>query len=194
MRNAELVIRELLFQAMEKKQRVLTQSELSTTLSLSLSIVNSAVKKLESLGAVDIRSRSLHIVDPKKILYYWASIRNIQKDIVYSTRVEKPVRLIEKEAPANTTFTAFTAYKLRYHDVPADYSEVYLYGDETARERYPLRKGTPNVFILKKDKLADKYGSTATIAQTFVDLWNLKEWYAKEFVNAMEVKLNGVLE
>jgi len=34
----------------------------------------------------------------------------------------------------------------------------------------------------------------ATIAQIFVDLWNLKEWYAKDFLKAMEAKLNGILE
>ena len=33
-----------------------------------------------------------------------------------------------------------------------------------------------------------------TVAQIFVDLWNLKEWYAKDFLKAMEKKINGLLE
>ena len=38
------------------------------------------------------------------------------------------------------------------------------------------------------------YGKTATLAQTFVDLWNLKEWYAKEFLIALENKINGMIK
>ena len=46
----------------------------------------------------------------------------------------------------------------------------------------------PNLFILKKDSSMGLY-KEIPLAQIFVDLWNLKEWYAREFVNAMEEKL-----
>ena len=51
--------------------------------------------------------------------------------------------------------------------------------------------------MLKKDTFLDRYGKTTTIAQTFVDLWNIKSWYAKEFVTALGKKLGelyGILE
>lgn len=194
MKKAGLVYREILYNAIEKKNKSLTQAELARALGISLSIINKAVKNLEKMGAVEINPRSLKIIDIKKILYYWASIRDIKKDIIYATRAEMPVTEIEKSMPDNVTFAAYTAYKLMFNDVPADYSEVYVYGDESIKERFPEVKGPANLFVLKKDNAIDKYGKITTIANTFADLWNLKEWYAKEFIKAMEEKLHGILE
>lgn len=194
MKKAGLVYREILYNAIEKNNKILTQAELARELGISLSIINKAVKNLEKIGAVEINPRSLKIIDIKKILYYWASIRDIKKDIIYATRAEMPVTEIEKSMPDNVTFAAYTAYKLMFNDVPADYSEVYVYGDETIKERFPEVKGPANLFVLKKDNAIDKYGKITTIANTFADLWNLKEWYAKEFIKAMEEKLHGILE
>jgi len=81
MKNIEAVYRDILYKAIEQKEFRLTQLELSKKLGISLSIVNSAVKKLNSIGAVKINQRSLDVVDVKKILYFWASIRNLKKDI-----------------------------------------------------------------------------------------------------------------
>ncbi|MEW6063449.1 MAG: helix-turn-helix domain-containing protein [Nanoarchaeota archaeon] len=194
MKNAELIYREILYQAIEKKNRVLTQAELARKLRISLSIVNGAIKSIERLGAVEVRPRNFHILDIKKILYYWASIRNISKDIIYSTRIEKPVVEIEKLMPDTVIFGAYSAYKYLFKDVPADYSEVYVYGNKELEERFPKSKGIPNLFVLKKDDKMESYGKTTTIANTFVDLWNLREWYAKDFLKALEERLYGVLE
>ena len=152
MKKLEMVYRELLYQAIERKRKVLTQAGLSRDLHVSLSTVNAAVNALEKMGAVDIKPRALHIIDIKKILYYWASIRNLQREIVYSTRVEKPVKEIEKSMSNEVVFAAYTAYKLLFKDVPADYSEVYVYGDDVAalKGRFPSVKGVHNLFVLKK--------------------------------------------
>jgi hypothetical protein len=32
------------------------------------------------------------------------------------------------------------------------------------------------------------------LAQTFVDLWNLDTWYARDFLKELEARLDGVLE
>jgi len=194
MKNAEIIYRELLYQAIERKNRVLTQADLARRLNISLSIVNSAIKNIERLGATKLNPRNFHVIDIKKILYYWASIRNLQKDIVYSTRVERPVVEIEKSMPDNIVFGAYSAYKYLFNNVPADYSEVYVYGDKDLEKRFPKSKGVPNLFVLKKDSRIDSYGKNTTIANTFVDLWNLNEWYAKEFTKAMEERLHGILE
>ena len=194
MKRLEIVYRELLYQAVERNRRILTQAELARTLNVSLSTVNAAVKGLERMGAVAVKPRALHILDVKKILYYWASIRELQRDIVYSTRIEKPVLEIEKSMPDDAIFAAYAAYKFLFKDVPADYSEVYVYGGDDLKKRFPAVKWAPNLFVLKEDALMGKYGKTTTIANTFVDLWNLREWYAKEFVNEIERKLHGILE
>lgn len=194
MKKSELVYREILYQSIERKKRVLTQAGLAKELCVSLSIVHNAVHVLERMGAVDVQQRNFCCRDLKKILYYWASIRNVQKDIIYATRVEMPVLEIEKSMPDTIIFGAYSAYKFLFRDVPADYSEVYVYGDENLTERFPPSKGTFNLFVLKKDIYMEKYGKKTTIAHTFVDLWNIKEWYAKEFVKALEERLYGILE
>ncbi len=194
MKNIELILRELLYRAFEKNEFSLTQSELSKKLNISLSAINLSIKKLASIGALKLSQRSFSIIDIKKILYYWASIRNLEKDVVFKIRIEASVREIERAMP-NIIFTAYTAYKERFKNVPADYSEIYLYADEQELEiikkrisKFKTSQLNPNLFILKKDRTLTQY-SQIPHSQIFVDLWNLKEWYAKEFLNALEVKL-----
>ena len=195
MKKQEAVYREILYNVIEKRENNFTQLEISKKLGISLSIVNSAAKRLKEMGAVKVMQRSFKVLDPKKILYLWASIRNLEKDIIFKTRVEMPVREIEQIMP-NIIFTAYTAYKLKFDDVPADYSEVYVYATDKELEviKHRLSNMTetnPNLFILKKDKALELYDIIPT-AQIFVDLWNLREWYAKEFINALEKKMEGL--
>ena len=100
--------------------------------------------------------------------------------------------------PADVVYGAFTAYKFKFKDVPADYSEAYVYGSDEMvddiKKRFPESKNVPNLFVLKKDDLMEAYGKTTTLAQTFVDLWNMKEWYAKDFLTALEDKIGKFLE
>lgn len=193
MKKTEAVYREILYRAIEKKEFSLTQSELSKKLGISLSIINSVVKKLNSIGAVKVMQRSFKILDIRKILYLWASLRNLEKDIIFKTRVEMPIRDIEKIMP-NITFACYSAYKFRFKDVPSDYSEVYVYADEkeldVIKKRLPQRvEGRKsNFFVLKKDSLLKLY-KQIPVAQIFIDLWNLKEWYAKEFLNSLERRM-----
>lgn len=193
MKKIEYVYREILYQALEKKQYVDTQLALSKKLKLSLSTVHHAVQPLITMGAIESRLKNFHVLDAEKILYYWASVRNVQKDIIYATRVEKPMQKIEAEMPADIIFGVYSAYKFRFHDVPSDYAEIYVYGAvEEIKKRFPPVRGTPNLFILEKDEYLEQYGKITSLAQTFVDLWNTKEWYAKEFLEALKKKLIGM--
>lgn len=190
MKKLEFVYREILYCALEEKNNVLTQLGLSKKLKLSLSTVNYALKPLKNMAAIEIKLKNFRVIDPKKILYYWASLRTLEKDIIYKTRVDKPVRQIESEAPAEAVFGMYSAYKYRLKNVPADYSEVYVYGEcEEIKRRFPQNGRIPNLFVLKKDEFLKGYGKTTTLAQTFVDLWNLKEWYAKEFLIELEKRI-----
>ena len=177
---------------MENNRNNLTQSHLAKALNVSLSVINIALKPLKQMNAIRINQRSFDVIDKRKILYYWASTRNIEKDIIYKTRAEKAVSKIESEMPNDAVYAGYSAYKFKFKDVPADYSEVYAYSDnaEEIKKRFPENKKNPNIFVLKKDRNMKKI----TIAQIFVDLWNLKEWYAKDFLKSMEEKTNGLLE
>ncbi len=190
MKKIEWVHRELLYQYYEHKKYHLTQLELSKRLQISLSTVHQALQPLQQMGAIEIKLKNFQVLDARKILYHWSSIRNLRKDIVYQTRVELPVRKIEADMPANIIFAAYSAYKFKFNDVPADYSEVYVYGSaEELQERFPPHTKSPNLFVLAPDPFMEKYGKTATLAQIFVDLWNLPEWYAQEFVAALQKKM-----
>ncbi len=190
MKKGELVFAEILSRAAEGK-RAFTQQGIAGRLHLSLSTVNAATKALEGIGAVQVKPRSAVLLEPKKALLYWASHRQLSKDIVYSTRADATPREIERNMPSGTIFTAYTAYQLLYGETPADYSEVYAYSDDVGeiRKRFPPRKGPQNLFILKKAAFPSAKNAV-TPPHLYVDLWNLREWYAKEYLEALELKLN----
>ncbi|MBO3768833.1 MAG: hypothetical protein JTT15_00265, partial [Candidatus Brockarchaeota archaeon] len=136
------------------------------------------------------------VLDPKKILLYWASIRRLERDIVYQTYVDDSVEKIESEVPANTVFTAYSAFKFRFKKIPSDYSEVVVYGVARDFERRFGKARTqlkPNLIVLNLDEHLVKF-KIAPIAQIFVDLWNLKSWYARDFLKEMERIIDGILE
>lgn len=197
MKKTELVIREILYTVIEKKNKTMTQLSIAKALNISLSTVNLALSPLKAMGAIDIKLRNFVVVDVKKVLFFWASSRELEKDIIYKTRADMPVKKLESLMPSNIIFGAYSAYKFKFKDVPADYSEVYVYVSEEEiseiKQRFPPSQNPPNLFILKKDVAMDKYIQknlrVTTEAQIFVDLWNLKEWYAKEFLKAMEERM-----
>ena len=192
MKKIEQVYREILYRTIEKNKRVFTQLELSKSLGFSLSTINLAVKKLEKINSVKIEKMQFRVIDLKKIIYLWASNRNFDRDIIYSTRINLPVREIERNIP-NMIYACYSAYKFKFNDVPADYSEVYVYASveelEKLKKRFPEKKGKANLIVLKKDKNLERYDKTGTIAQIFVDIWNLREWYASDFIKYMEEKI-----
>jgi len=184
MKRIELVYNRILEEAMENKNYKLTQKKLSTELKISLSTVNYALKPLRNIGAIKVNLKNFNVISIKKILFYWASTRNFEKDIIYRLRVDKPVTEIEKNMPNSAIFTAYSYYKFKFKDAPADYSEVYVYSNkEDIQKRFKEIKGPPNLFVLKKDI------NRLSLANLFVDLWNLKEWYAKDYLQALENKL-----
>lgn len=66
MKKIEQVFREILYQAIEKNNQVLKQSELAKKLGFSLSTINLAVKKLERMNAVKISKMNFRVINQKK--------------------------------------------------------------------------------------------------------------------------------
>lgn len=169
-----------------------TQKEIAERLDISLSTVNNALEPLARVGAIEKRNFGFRIIDKGKAIAYWASARNLEKDIVYKTRADMPITEIERLMPSGVAFTAFTAFRLRFKEVPADYSEVYVYANEEElaelNKRFPQKEGPSNLIVLLKPKNF-KVENIVPNELLFVDLWNLKEWYAKEFLNALRQKM-----
>lgn len=194
MKKKELVYREILDRVFERKEYKMTQLELSKILSISLSTVNHALKPLAGMNTIKVNPMNFRVIDAKKILLYWASIRNLPNDIIYATRVDTDIAEIEKSMPDGITYGAYSAYRLRFDDVPADYSEVFVYSQTVLDKRFPDAGNSKpaNLFVLEKDPLMGE--ETTGIAQTYVDLWNINTWYAVEFIKSLEERIDAVLE
>ncbi|MDP3742117.1 MAG: winged helix-turn-helix transcriptional regulator [Candidatus Micrarchaeota archaeon] len=172
-----------------------TQQGVAEALGISLSTVNNSLKPLRKMQAIEIKPRELLVKDSEKILTYWATIRKLEKETIYSTHVRLPIKEIEGSMPANVVFTAFSGYKFLFNDVPADYSEVYAYADEKTlveiKKRFPEKKGPKNLSVLQNNHVVKEMSKTGVAPPSllFVDLWNVKGWYARDFLNALGEKL-----
>lgn len=190
MLKKEIIWREILFQAIEKKKKQFTQKDLAAKFGFSLSTVFHALKIPRSTGAIDVRGRFFSVIDIEKFLAIWATFRKLEKEIVYKTHVDLPSIKIEGEMPNSVIYTAYSAYRLKFKEAPADYDKVYVYVKDLSqiKKRFPKKKGYENLIVFKPDKFLRKYGSIPPLAQIYVDLWNLKEWYAHDFLNELKKK------
>jgi len=192
MTKKEIIWREILFQAIENKKTEFTQKELAQKYGFSLSTVFNALKIPRQVSAVEGK-RGFRVRDIEKFLYLWTTFRKLKKDIIYQTNVSKNVREIEGEMPPNIIFGAFSAFVKKYEEAPADYDKVYIYlkkGDlEELKRRFPPKKGYLNLIVLEADPWLEKFGKITPDCQAFVDLWNLPEWYAKDFLNSLKDRI-----
>jgi hypothetical protein len=193
LRKKEIIYRHLLGCYFEKRETRFTQLGLSKKFSISLSTVSNALAPLRSIGAVSVLPRSFVIADARKFLLFWATSRRFERDVIYRTRYDGSVTEAEKSMSSETVFTAYSAYRMLYGDAPADYSEVYAYACreniDGLKRRFPPKDGPPNIIILEADQFLGK--GVVSPPQMFVDLWNLRSWYAKAFVDALEKRLFG---
>lgn len=192
MRKIEFIWRDILTSSLEKGKTVFSQKELAGKFDLSTSTVFHALKKPRSIGAVVVGGRKFELLDFEKLLFFWATQRNLRKEIVYKTFASFPIMEIEGLMPGNVIPTAYSAFRFLFGETPADYDKVYFYSDEpfSVAKRFPQDKqGEANIFILKADPYLFKYKIRPPLAQVFVDLWNLPDWYAKEYQNALLEKL-----
>lgn len=193
MTKKEIIWRDILYQAIEQKKFEFTQKKLSEKFSFSLSTVFNALKIPRQSGAINVTGRNFSVIDAEKFLYIWATQRNLQKEIIYETNVLENAQKIEGRMPDGIIFGAYSAYAAKYKDAPADYGKIYIYANrerlEEIKKRFPKQKGETNLFILKSDPQLEKFGNKIPDVQLFVDFWNMKDWYAKDFLNALKNKL-----
>lgn len=191
MKKIETIWHHLLVQAVTKHQFKFTQQDLAQTFQYSLSTINHALAIPTQIGAIRKASKFFVLQDTKKLLFYWASIRNLGKDILYQTFATGSIRELESLIPPTAIMASYTAAKYHLKEPPADYSQVYFYLDpshlDQAKTRYPANDNQPaNLFVLKPTTAMTRYGATTTLPQTFVDIWNMPHWYARDFSIALE--------
>ncbi|MGB9680840.1 MAG: hypothetical protein ACPLYC_01390 [Minisyncoccia bacterium] len=193
MTKIEIIWREILYQVIEKKVGQFTQKALAQKFSISLNLVFQALKIPRQAKAIEVTSRGFRIRDKEKFLYLWATRRNLSKDIIYQTHSELSVKELEASMPPDIIYAAYSAYLKYFKEAPADYDKVYVYLEEEnlkkIQKRFPPAKGYENLIILKADPWLKNYGPLTPLPQLFVDLWNLEDWYAKDFLNALKEKI-----
>ena len=192
MQKKEIIWREILYQATEKGKFHFTQKELSQKYHFSLSTVFNALKIPRRIGAIEGK-KGFFLKDTEKLLYLWATMRNLKKDILYKTNVKESVKEIEAKVPPGTIFGAYSAFFKKYKIAPADYDKVYVYVEKKSlseiKKRFPFKKGYPNLIVILADPFLKNFGYFTPDCQTFVDIWNLDEWYSKEFLFTLKEKI-----
>ena len=193
MKKIELIWREILETG--SKNPVFEQKKLAQKFGFSTSTVFAAVSGLKAIGAVTVTGRNFRLVNFEKALLFWATHRNLSREIIYKTRVELPVLEVEGLVDDKTIYGVYSAARILLGSAPAEYDKVYVYNRniQVLEKRFPLKKGEPNFFVLKTDDFLEKYGKTTRVSQTFVDLWNLSDWQAGEFLDALKEKFYGRL-
>ncbi len=197
MLKKEIIWREILFQKIENKRGKFQQKELAEKFRFSLSTIHNALEVPRKTGAIKVTGRFFILENPEKMLYLWATFRNPQKDVIYQTFSNRPVRELEALMPEKVIFGCYSAYWQKFHSAPADYDKVYIYLEKEYlsdfKKRFPLEKGEPNVIVLEADKFLKNYGKITPLSQTFVDIWNLPEWYAQDFYKEFKGKLCNII-
>lgn len=189
--KTEAVWRHLLVSAWDKNHRRSSLSQVSRELELPASTVHQALERPRSIGALRGNASGIRVLDPRRLQLLWSARRDLERDIVYSTRIALAVREIEARLPASAIPTAYTAF-VRHEGVNlvADYEQVVVYGSVAEmRRRFPQRRGEPNLLVLEPDPLLPRYGSVAPRCQVYADLFNLPTWQAQRFLDALDSQL-----
>jgi len=189
MKKYERIYREILIGVLNKKERF-SQLELSKKCYVSIGLVNKTLKKLKEIGAVEIFPMQFRVLDTSKIIFDWATKRNINKEISEKYFIDMKTTEIEKSLPF--ILTAYPAWRLLNKSVPFEYSKVYAYVSEDEKELLktwlkdkPVKKGRENLFfIFTNDKhlIENSKKKIAPIPQIFVDLYGLSEFESKYFI------------
>jgi len=235
MKKIETIWHHLLNIALTKKEFKHTQKDLALKFGYSLSTVNHALAIPAQIGAVRKSSKFFLLSDFWKLLYFWASLRNLEKDIIYQTRIEATINELEGLIPSQAIYAGYSAANRMLKEPPADYSKVYFYADkeklnEVLKRFPPVQKPKAenklppayagryfellasrgrttysprftqkdlrsqyNLFVLTKNPQIPCPKGFTTLPLTFVDIWNFKDWYSKDFILALEERIHGIL-
>lgn len=194
MKKIEIIWREMMEQAV--KNPVFEQKQLATKFGFSTSTVFASLTSLRNLGAVSVTGRNFRITSLEKLLLFWATHRNLNHDIVYQTHIEAPVLEIEGLMDDDTIYGCYSATRFHLKVAPSEYDKVFVYSTnpENLKRRFPASPLSPNFFVLKADPFLSAFGKITPVSQTYVDLFNLKDWYAGEFLKALKEKYYGFLQ
>ncbi|HCM37149.1 MAG: hypothetical protein UV61_C0013G0011 [Candidatus Gottesmanbacteria bacterium GW2011_GWB1_43_11] len=196
MKKIETVWCQLLFESLEKQETHFQQQKLAANLNISTSTVHHGLKDLRRMGAVRVGGDGGSVIDAEKILLHWANHRALASDVIKQLSLNGSVLEIEGLLPTGSILGAYSAVRLWYGEPPADYTSVYVYHpqpEQIIRRFANHPPGDTTLTILKLPATIPLRAETTTLAHTFVDLWNLTDWMAKDFVRRVREEIDGIL-
>lgn len=196
MTKIETVWCQLLFDVLERGETHFQQQKLAEALSISTSTVHHALRDLRRMGAVQVGGDGGVVIDPEKILMHWASHRDLSRDIVSIVTLPEPVLEVEGLLPPGSILGGYSAVRHWYGEAPADYTTVHVYHRDprVVEARFAgAPSGDTILVVLKSPPLVPTRPETTSLAHTFVDLWNLPDWMAKDFVRRVKEEIDGLL-
>ncbi|MEM3434291.1 MAG: hypothetical protein QXP27_08980 [Candidatus Methanomethyliaceae archaeon] len=190
MTNKELIWRYLLVESRQRQQWRWQQKEVAAMLGFAPGTVHRALFVPRRAGAVAVESRGFRIRDWKKFLLIWAVFRNMSQDRIWQARLKLPPDRVEGQMIPEARFSGASGFKFRYNYIAADYDEVLIYLDEGYLDKLKYRFsshwarfGETTITVLKPDRLL---GDIVPPEQIYVDLWQMSQWWASEFIKALE--------
>jgi hypothetical protein len=188
-----MVWRHLLVAAFDHGIRRSSLTRLSAELDLPVTTIHKALERPRAIGVVRGSASGLRVLDPKRLQLMWAAVRNLDRDVVYTTRIPIAVSEIEARLPASAIPTAYTAFvQHEGRNLVADYEQVVVYANANeVRRRFPPHRGQVNLVVLEPDPLLSQYGRVAPRCQVYADLFNLPTWQAQRFLEALDHELLG---
>lgn len=188
-------MREILDNYYSEGIRFFNQKSIATSCRLSLGTVNPMIMKFEQIGAIERRPLGFRLIDPKRLLLYWAATRELAKDIIYTTFSPASIQVIEGELREIGQLTAYSAYKMTFGSIPVEYSQVFVYASpELVGKKFrPTKAKKRNIFVFTPDEHLKSLskGGVVPLVQAYVDLWQLGA-PASRVVEELEKKFTAV--
>lgn len=196
MKKIEIVWNQLLYSSLENRQTRFQIQELASNLKISTSTVHHGLIKLKQMGAVKVGGNGGEILDTEKILMHWANQRRMSSDIEFEKSVKTGVLETEGLLPSGSILGAYSAVRHWFEEAPADYQTVYVYHKDPKLVQARFKGNEGNATLLVGLRLEEKLATrpeTTSLGHTFVDLWNIKDWMAKEFIKRIREEMDEVL-
>lgn len=200
MKKKDLIWREILEGALNG-QFQFVQEDLAKKFQTSTSMIHFTLKRPKEIGAIEVRGRFFRLTDFDKFLELWATHRNLMDDWVYKAYSNLSVDQIETALPKDIIFTGFSAYKIIFNELPADYDSVMIYQTnkkdlEAIRKKFPNSKNNqtfPRLLVYDGTDLGLDKKQKLPLTQLYVDLWSSPKWYTKDYLEALKLKIDGIL-
>ncbi len=198
MLKREILWRQIADDVLENRRTTFRQRELAVELGMSPGNVHLALEPLRAVGAASVVGKNLVVRDVRKILLLWAARRQPSRPLAAFTSMEHARDLV-RVLPPGLALTSFAGFVARYGDEPAPFSvaRAYVRPDDQAtlvelRRRFNESPdvGAATLIVHEADSaLARNLPEIVGPAQLYVDLWAEADFFASDYLRALEGRL-----